>query len=374
MIIMVLDHTRDFFHFDAFLHEPLDPATSTPVLYFTRWVTHFCAPVFVFLAGVSIYLQALRKPANELSLFLFKRGLWLVFVEVFIITFGWTFDFSFSVFILGVIWAIGISMICMAALIRLPYQQILVLGMIIVLGHNVFDSLEFSHSGFLWDLTRNGNFAFHPLPGGSQVAIVYPFVPWLGLMMIGYCFGRLYSAAIEPGRRKKVLIRAGFGLIATFFLIRWLNIYGDPDPWSSQHSGIATLMSFFDVHKYPPSLLYMCITIGPALLFLAFFESSSGKVSRVVQVFGRVPFLFYVLHLFALHVLCMLFFIYRGHPITEQTPDIFGIPFNFVLIGEGYSLSIVYLIWALLVIALYPVCSWFSNLKAVSKSGWLSYL
>jgi uncharacterized membrane protein len=374
MIIMALDHTRDFFHREAFTGDPLDLATTSPILFFTRWITHFCAPVFVFLSGTSIFLQGMRKSRNELSVFLFKRGLWLIFVELVIITFAWTFDFSFSVFVLQVIWAIGISMFLMGLIIRLPFPLILVLGLAIVLGHNYFDSVESTHHGFLWDLFRNGNFAFHPVGGGHQVVIIYPFVPWLGLMMLGYCLGKLYAPAFNAGMRKKILISSGVGLILFFVGLRYLNVYGDPVLWSTQKDAVYTLLSFINVHKYPPSLLYMCITIGPALLFLVFFESTANRLTHAISVYGRVPFFYYVLHFYLLHILCMILFVSRGHAISEITPDVFGIPFRFLIAGEGYSLGIVYVIWIGLVIFLYPFCKWFSDLKKRKSYWWLSYL
>jgi uncharacterized membrane protein len=374
MIIMALDHTRDYIHYDAFLNEPLDPSTTTVALYFTRWITNFCAPVFVFLAGTSIYLQSLRKSTAELSGFLFKRGLWLVFIEAFVITFAWTFDFAFNDIILGVIWAIGASMILMALLVRLPFWTVTGIGVLIVAGHNMFDYFTETHAGFWWDMLRNGNFAMHPLSAGRELNFIYPVIPWLGIMMTGYGFGRLYSPSFLPDRRKSILILSGTACVVLFVILRWINAYGDPDPWMVQHSFTATLMSFMDAQKYPPSLMYACVTIGPALLFLAFFERSNGALSRVIQIYGRVPFLYYVLHLFMLHGLCAILFLSRGHSITEAPQDIYGIVFHFVAVGEGYSLKVVYLVWALLVLSLYPICKWFSELKKRNKSWWLSYL
>jgi uncharacterized membrane protein len=185
MIIMALDHTRDFFHFDAFLHDPLNLTTTTVGLFFTRWVTHFSAPVFVFLSGVSIFLQGLRKNKKELSTFLFKRGLWLIFIELVVVNFSWTFDITFHLFVMQVIWAIGISMCFMGLIIRLPFKAILVLGLLIVFGHNVLDYIEATHHGFFWDLLRNGDFVLYPVGGGHQLVIIYPFLPWLGLMILG---------------------------------------------------------------------------------------------------------------------------------------------------------------------------------------------
>jgi uncharacterized membrane protein len=374
MILMALDHTRDFFHADAFTHNPLDPATTTPFLFFTRFITHYCAPVFIFLAGISIYLQSLRKSKADLSAFLFKRGFWLIFVELVIITFAWTFDITYSVFILQVIWAIGICMVLMGIIIRLPLMVILMTGLLILLGHNIFDFVASTHEGLVWDLMRNGNFAFHPLPGGSQIGIIYPFLPWLGLMMIGYCCGSIYAPGFNAGKRKDILLYTGIGMILFFVALRYINMYGDPYPWSVHDTSTSTLLSFLNVHKYPPSLLFMCITMGPALLFLAFFESTQNKITRIISVYGRVPFFYYVLHFYILHTLCMVLFLMRGHSFSEGLENVAGIPFLFLVPGEGYSIGIVYLIWILMVIALYPLCKWFSDYKQRNRGWWVSYL
>jgi uncharacterized membrane protein len=374
MIIMALDHTRDFFHIDAYIHDPLDVTTTTVPLFFTRWITHFCAPIFVFLAGTSIYLQSFRKSGDELSSFLFKRGIWLIVVEVLIITLGITFDLSYSFFILQVIWAIGISMVIMALIIRLPFQVILASGILIVAGHNIFDFFQSSQGDFLTDLLRNGNFAFYPIGGGRSVIIVYPFVPWLGLMMLGYCFGKFYEPSFDAALRKKLIIRVGMGLILLFVLLRLINIYGDPFPWSRQDSPVFTILSFFNAHKYPPSLLYICMTIGPALLFLAVFENATGKVIRSISIYGRVPFFYYVVHFYVIHALATVFFLIRGHSLAEQIPGDQATPFKFVVAGEGYSLIIVYVVWALIVLSLYPLCQWFSEFKKRRNSIWLSYV
>jgi len=374
MIVMALDHTRDFFHFDAFRHDPLDVNTTSFYLYFTRWVTHFCAPVFVFLAGASAYLQGLRKNKNELSAFLFKRGLWLVLIECFVITFSWTFDLSYHAIILQVIWAIGISMMILSVIIRLPYKIIFTLGLLIVFGHNIFDYIEFTHHGFFWDLFRNGNFATHPISSDHKLVIIYPFLPWLGLMMVGYCTGKIFSADFNSERRRKILFQSGIGLILIFVLLRFSNSYGNPFPWSVQPHSLFTFLSFMNVHKYPPSLLFLCITIGPALIFISIFERAKNKLTEIISVYGKVPFFYYVIHFYSLHVLCMILFISRGHAFNENTPPVFGIPFHFLIAGEGYSLKIVYLIWMLLVIALYPLCKAFGEYKMKSRKWWVSYL
>ncbi len=374
MVIMALDHTRDFFHYDAFLHDPLDWATTTPILYFTRWVTHFCAPVFVFLSGASIFLQHLRKSTSELSAFLLKRGLWLLFVEFVLITFAWTFSWRYPALIMGVIAAIGFGMIGMSVLISLPYKAILALGLVIVLGHNILDHVPSTHQGFVWDLLRNGDFASYPITASHQLLIIYPILPWLGLMMLGYCAGKLYAPDVNTERRKRTLLLGGAGLILFFVLLRSLNMYGDPDPWAAHLGLTRTLMSFFDVQKYPPSLLYMCITIGPALLFLAVAEPVNNGLTRAISVFGRVPFFYYVLHFYLLHILLMVYFFAHGHSLSEETPGVEGLPFLFLIPGEGVSLTAVYGIWMGLVLALHPLCRWFNAYKQRHAHWWLSYV
>ena len=372
MVIMALDHTRDFFHFDAFLHNPLDLSTTTPVLYFTRWITHFCAPLFVFLAGTSVWLQGMRKSKPVLQSFLIRRGLWLIVVECVLITFAWTFDPAFRVIILQVIWAIGISMVLLGLLLRLPYRVLLLAGMLLVAGHNVLDYVPATQHGALWDVLRNGNFAT-VFVLGQRFVIIYPFLPWLGLMILGYCFGKLYEPGFHAARRR-ILLRTGGGLILFFVILRWSNAYGDPVPWEAQSGPFYTLLSFLNTYKYPPSLLFLCMTVGPALVFLALFEKTDNRLARAISVYGRVPFFYYVLHFYLLHLLCMILFLSRGHAFAEATPDVFGIPFRFLIGGEGYPLRIVYVIWIGVVLALYPLCRWYGDLKRRKKWWWLSYL
>jgi len=193
-------------------------------------------------------------------------------------------------------------------------------------------------------------------------------------ILLGYCFGKIYEPSFDSTRRKKILMQGGFGLIVFFILLRFLNIYGNPFQWSVQNNLLFTILSFLNVHKYPPSLLFMCITIGPALLFLSVFENSNNKLTRAITIYGRVPFFYYVLHFYMLHILCMILFLSRGHSFSEATPPIFGIPFRFMISGEGYSLTIVYVIWISLIIVLYPLCKWFSEYKKKKSYWWLSYL
>lgn len=374
MVIMALDHTRDLFHRTALTDDPLNLATTTTALYFTRWITHFCAPVFVFLAGTSIYLQGLRKTKRELSRFLIKRGLWLIFVEVGIITLAITFNPLYNTLILQVIWAIGISMVTLGLLVYLPFRVLLALGLAIVLGHNLLDIAE-ARPGFTpnfwWSLFHQPH--GYSYTAGHGVYIGYPFVPWLGLMLLGYCTGSFFTPTISPAYRRRVLTRLGVVLLVFFVILRFSNIYGDPHPWSLQKNGLLTLFSFLNVEKYPPSLLYMFVTIGPALLFLAATESIENRFTRRLRTFGRTALFFYIGHWYLIHTLSLIAFLMRGHTPTEgsKMPG----PFKFVLPGEGFSLTGTYLIWAAVILIMYPLCRWYDAYKTSHKEQWwLSYL
>ncbi|HEY6062778.1 MAG TPA: heparan-alpha-glucosaminide N-acetyltransferase domain-containing protein, partial [Chitinophagaceae bacterium] len=308
MVIMALDHVRDYFHIGANLDDPLNLATTTPALYATRWITHFCAPIFVFLSGTSIYLQSLRKTKKELSSFLIKRGLWLIIAEWVIVAFAWTFNPHYHIIPFQVIWAIGISMFILGLLIliRLPYTIIFLLGIIIVFGHNLLDIPESApgfKAGFLWDLFHHGFFTLYPIFDDHNAMLVYPFLAWTGLMMLGYCAGVLFSSGYSSEQRQKILTRIGLGLIVFFVILRYSNIYGDPVDWTTQKNGFYTFLSFLKVNKYPPSLLYLCITIGPALLLLAFAEKIKNRFTHVMVVYGRTAFFYYIIHIYLVHLL-----------------------------------------------------------------------
>lgn len=378
MVIMALDHVRDFIHIGAFTDDPLNLATTTPVLYFTRWITHFCAPVFVFLSGVSIYLQSFRKTKKELSVFIIKRGLWLIAVDLFIMSLVISFNPNYNYFFLQVIWTIGISMVLLGLFIHLPFKLILALGLVIVFGHNLLDRLERAEGfdpGFVWDLLHTGNFALYPLWGNHTLVIIYPFVAWTGLMMLGYVMGSWYSPDYPAEKRKKMLTRFGLAAIFLFIVLRYLNIYGNPFPWSPQKNLFYTLLSFLNTHKYPPSLLFLCMTIGPSLLMLAWLESLRNGFTRTVQVFGRVALFYYIAHFFLAHLVSAVLFLARGHSLAEADDQIRNFPFYFLVPGEGLSLPWVYLVWLGIVLFLYPLCKWYNDYKSVHKEKWwLSYL
>lgn len=375
MIIMALDHVRDFFHVGAFQADPLDPATTTPWLYFTRWVTHLCAPTFVFLAGTSSYLVGLRKTKGALSSFLIKRGLWLILIEVLVITLALTFNPLYNLLVLQVIWAIGISMVILGLLVRLPWTVILMIGLVIVGGHNLLDYPEAARNrqlGFWWDLVHGARFSFYPYATNRVVAIIYPFLPWTGLMLLGYCAGRLFAPGFDPARRRKWLLLMALGLISLFLVLRLVNSYGDPVPWTKQDTFLKTWYAFFNVNKYPPSLMYTSITIGIAMIGLVLLENVTNRVTEFAQVFGRVPFFYYVIHFFLIHTLTVIAFYLSGYGandiVSRQTP------FLFRPVAFGFPLWVVYLVWIAIIGLLYPLCKRYNYYKSTHRHWWLSYL
>jgi uncharacterized membrane protein len=378
MIIMALDHVREFFHAGAFTGDPLDLATTTPILFFTRWITHFCAPIFVFLSGTSIYLQSLRKTPQELSAFLLKRGLWLILVELVIMTFALTLNPLYNVLILQVIWCIGITMVIMSGLIRLPFKVILAIGLVIVLGHNLLDipeSVKGFQANFWWMLVHRSG--AYPIPTGRALLILYPFVPWTGLMLLGYCTGVYFSPKYGVGERGKILTRIGLGCLLLLVVLRSLNIYGDAAHWSIQKNFIFSVLSFLNLSKYPPSLLYLCMTIGPAFLMLAWLERLNNGITGVLRTYGRTAFFYYILHFYLIHISSAICFFARGHSLQDAidyaTKNQF--PFLFAIPGEGVNLGIVYLIWIAAVASLYPLCRWYDRYKTGHpEKWWLSYL
>lgn len=375
MIIMALDHVRDFFHSEAFLDDPLNLATTTPMLYFTRWITHFCAPVFVFLSGISAYLSGTKKSKQQHSWFLIKRGFWLVIVEFTLVSFGWTFNPFFNIFVMQVIWAIGVSMMALGLLIHLPIRAIAVISLILIAGHNSLDASEAviqGQAGFVWDVLHRGHFTLYPIWGNHAFLIVYPLIPWVGIMGMGYCLGTLYQSNFTPMKRKKILFTSGVVLILCFVLVRGLNGYGDPHPWSYQSSPGFILLSFLNVTKYPPSLAFCGIMIGPALLFLAVSETWNHAITKPILVFGKVPFFYYIVHLYLIHVSCVIFFFATGYSTSEIVSS--DTPFLFRPQTFGYSLTIVYAIWVAVVAILYYPCKRYLSYKLNHKTGWSSYL
>ena len=375
MVLMALDHVRDYFHIGANVDNPLNLDTTTPLLFFTRWITHFCAPVFMFLAGTSASFMSRRKTKKELSRFLFTRGLWLIFLELVVVNFGWNFDILFTNIYFITIWALGISMITLAGLIYLRIPYILAIGALLVAGHNLLDTIHVPGNtppAFGWSLLHEmGFFSWQ----GHNVLVGYPVIPWIGMIALGYCFGILYTPSFSPEKRKKWLLAIGLSAIGLFLVIRFINIYGDPSHWSSQSAPFYTFLSFIKATKYPPSLLYTLMTLGPAILFLAFTENARGAASKIISVYGRVPMFYYLLHIYLVHLLTIiaseLFTSYSWKLWILKEP----LWFTKTLKGYGFSLPVVYLVWIGIVIALFPLCKWYDRYKQSHKEKWwLSYL
>ena len=375
MVIMALDHARDYFHFGSFFVDPTDMTTTTPILFFTRFITHFCAPVFIFLAGTAAFLYGSKKTKQQLFKFLFTRGLWLIFLEFTLNNFIWTFDLSYSFPVSQVIWAIGFSMLCLAFLIYIPRKLILLIGVVIVFGHNLLDGVivEGSNvSSIIWYLLHQNKF----LPISDTVAFYfyYPVIPWIGLILLGYCFGALYHKDYNAETRKKWLLRLGIGSLGLFFVLRGINVYGDLVPWSIQKDLSYTVLSFFNVTKYPPSLIFLLMTMGPSLLLLHLLESKKNRITNFFLVFGKVPLFYYFLHVFVIHLLAMIIHVLLGGYWKDLI--LTGASFmNATLSTYGYPLWIVYIAWISIVLLLYPICKKYMIYKANNKSKWwLKYL
>lgn len=377
MIIMALDHVRDYFHAYSYLYDPTDLQHTTAPIFLTRWITHFCAPVFMLLAGVSACLYGWKNGRKALSFFLFTRGLWLVIVELFIVTLEWTFNPHYPAFILQVIWAFGISMMILSLLIHLPRPILLLLGIVLIAAHNALDTVHVNGNtfpAFIWSALHQPNFnGFHFGPFNPIVG--YPVLPWIGIITLGYCLGSLYASDTAPEVRKKALRNLGIGALLLFIILRWTNVYGDAAHWSTQKNFLFTIFSFVNTTKYPPSLLYALMTLGPALLFLAYAEHPLNKLTSKITVFGRVPMFYYLLHIPLIHGIAILAAMLTHHSAGDMVNLSTWVTANPQLKGYGFSLWIVYLVWIVVNLLLYPLCVRFSEYKRAHQADkkWLSY-
>jgi uncharacterized membrane protein len=367
MILMALDHVRDFFGVPGV--NPTDPATTTIPLFFTRWITHFCAPVFFLLTGTGAYLSLRKKSRPELSRFLFTRGLWLIFLEFVVVRcFGWQFNFDYHLILLNVLWALGWAMITLSVLVYLPASVVAAFGLVMIATHNLLDSVEFSSP--LWSILHSpGLIVSRP---GHSVFVAYALIPWVGVTAAGYGLGQVYSR--PSARRKAILLPLGIGLTAAFIILRGINLYGDPLHWSTQKSAAFTVLSFLNTTKYPPSLLFLLMTLGSALLFLWAVDAGTPGWLRPALTVGKVPMFYYLLHIPLIHLIAVAVCYARYGEVhwMFESPS----PGQFPITpppGWGYSLPIVYLIWAAVVLTLYPVCRWFAGLKQRRNEAWLSY-
>jgi len=367
ILLMALDHVRDFFNVDAFLFDPTDLARTTPALFLTRFVTHFCAPTFVFLAGVSAYLHGARlgSPAR-LAWFLLTRGAGLVLLDCLVISPVWRLEWGTAY--LATLWAIGIAMMALSALVCLPSRLVLVTGALIIIGHNLLDPL---HRSALGDFAPLWTILHEPgaLASGIHVRVVYPVLPWIGIMAFGYGLGALF---LEPAaRRDRRLVLIGGAAILAFLVLRGTNFYGDPRPWIPQGDAVMTALAVLDVTKYPPSLLYALVTLGPVLVLLPALDRMRGIGGEVLATFGRVPLFFYVLHLYVARAAATALWLslgfgfdqMRGFENPADPPE-----------GLGLGLAATYGTFVLVVAALYPACRWYAGVKRRRRDWWLSYL
>lgn len=376
MVIMALDHVRDLLHISAMTADPTDLTTTTVPLFFTRWITHLCAPTFVFLSGTSAYLSLQKRSKTGQSVsegrrFLFRRGLVLILLELTVINFAFWFEIPFHSLMLQVIWVIGGGLAILSFLSRLSVRQVGIVGLIIVFGHNLLQLLppiSGNTARFVTSLFfRTDFFAISP---NFAVLVAYPLIPWLGIMLVGYAIGPLFEQPLPY--RKRTLALLGCGALALFVLLRFINFYGDPALWSVQKQATFTLLSFINVSKYPPSLLYCLLMLGIALLVLALADGMTNALTRVLMVYGAVPMFYYIIHWYLIHSIMLAMAFMQGFSLADIEP----VPFNFGRPkGAGVSLEVVYLIWFGLVVALYPLCRWYGRYKAANpEKGWLRYV
>jgi uncharacterized membrane protein len=368
MILMALDHTRDFFGIPG--QNPTDLASASAGLFLTRWITHFCAPVFFLLTGTGSYLALRRRSRRELSEFLLTRGLWLIFLETVVARcLAYQFNFDYRVTMLLVLWALGWAMITLAALVHLPASVVTAFGVVLIAGHDLFDGMRSASP--LWSILHVPGFVLNTPE--HVVFVAYPLIPWIGVTAVGYGLGQVYGCSAD--RRQAFLLRLGAALSLAFLLVRGLNVYGDPSPWTRQKSAALTVLSFLNTAKYPPSLLFLSMTLGPALVFLALVDRHTPAALRPALTMGRVPLFYYLLHFALIHLLAVAVCLLRygsAHWMLES-PDLAHYPFT-APPGWGYPLPVVYLVWALVVIATYPLCRWFAAVKLRRTEAWLSYL
>lgn len=378
MMLMAIDHIRDFIARSAMQFLPTDLSRTSAAIFFTRWITHFCAPVFMLTAGLGAYFWMTRGHHSrpQLSRFLVTRGLWLIFLEVTVLRVILLSQLSYrrEIVLLFILWAIGSSMIALATLIYLPVRLLAALSIAIIALHNLLDRFpasRFGHFAWLWDiLHQQGLFTF----AGINFVTAYPILPWIAVVSLGYCLGQTFSW--DASRRRRFLMSVGLALTALFVLVRAVNVYGDPSAWSHQRSALFTVLSFLNTTKYPPSLEFLLMTLGPALVAMAWLERFRFAGTNPLLVFGRVPFFYYVAHLALAHFIAILmnFARYGSKPFLLLAPPSMGSPANLFPGNYGYPLWAVYAVWIALLIALYPACLWFSRLKQRRHDWWLSYL
>ena len=369
MVIMALDHARHYFTIVRF--SPVNLDETTVAHFFTRWLTHVCAPAFVFLAGTGAFLfRARGKTKADLAWFLLSRGIWLIVLELTVMRMAWQFSFDYSYAVGQTIWAIGWSMVFLSGLVFLPISVTTAFGVAMILVHNAFDDIKpkmLGDLGWLWKILHSGGRV--QIFDNYTLSAMYPLIPWIGVMAAGYGFGVILQR--EQRRRRKILWWLGGGLTVAFVVLRWLNVYGDPKQWTTHEDLALTIVDFLNCDKYPPSLLFILMTLGPAIASLALFERLRGPVARFFIVFGRVPLFFYVAHIFLIHALAVL----AAYATIGGPGSLVGSVKPLELPeGYGFELPVVYLVWIGVSLALYPACRWYADVKRRSRNVLLSYL
>jgi uncharacterized membrane protein len=373
MLVMALDHVHDFF--GDLASSPTDLSTTHVALFFTRWITNICAPVFFLLAGTGAYQALGRLSKKSLSRYLLTRGLWLIFLEIAVMRFALQFNVDYQVTIVTVLWALGWAMIALAGLIWLPLWAVGTIGAIMVTGHDLLDGGSANALGIwgpLWTVLHGPpGIVFNR--GGVTIVIAYALIPWLGVTALGYVLGAVYRW--PGGARRKFLFWSGTGLVAGFLLLRFANVYGDPFAWSVQKNAVWTLMSFLNTAKYPPSLLFLLMTLGPALLLLRAFDGGVPVLLRSAVIIGKVPLFFYILHFFLIHLLAVAASWLRYGRVDEmfRSPDLAHFPFS-APPGWDAGLPAVYGLWLLVLGIMFPLCAWYARLKQRRVDWWLRYL
>ncbi|MEO6670189.1 MAG: heparan-alpha-glucosaminide N-acetyltransferase domain-containing protein [Ferruginibacter sp.] len=372
MIIMALDHVRDLMHTTSITQQPTDLSTTTASLFFTRLITHICAPTFVFLSGSSAFISFVNK--NNISKtqhFLLSRGIWLIILDFTLVNFAVWFDIRFSVFLFDVLSAIGFGFIVLAILIRVSPKTLAIIGLIIIFGHNLIPLIPINEtSGFkriLMPFFLPGAF---PFGSGKIFVMGYTPIPWLGIMLVGFASGKLFM--LEENKKKSLFLKIGLAAIVLFILTRFINLYGDSFPWSSQKNSIFTFLSFINVTKYPPSLSFCLLMLGIMFLMLSFVEGVKNKFTDIATVYGKVPLFYFVIHFYVVHLLMFAMVFLQGFKGSDL---IFGFNFGRPKEGSGLSLLGIYLVWIGVVILLYPLCKWYGNYKEFHREKkWLKYL
>ena len=371
MILMALDHTRDYF--GDLAASPTNLQTTTTALFFTRWITHFCAPVFALLTGTGAYLALARRGRGGLSRFLLTRGLWLVFLELTVMRFLWQFNLDYRLTLLTVLWSLGWSMVVLSGLVWLPTWVTTAIGVVMIATHNLLDGVQAASLGALAPIVAALHSPGMLIPGDHAVFSTYPLIPWIGVTAAGYGLGQVFTWPAE--RRRTFLVKLGAGCIAAFVALRTINGYGDPVKWSEQGSALFTVLSFFNTTKYPPSLLFLLMTLGPALLFLRAVDGWTPGWLRPAMIIGKVPLFYFLMHVLLLHLLAVVasYAQYGSAHWMFESPTLDKFPITQPP-GWPVPLHVVYLVWIGVVVALYPMCRWFASLKARRSDAWLSYL